>query len=316
MKSLVLVVMYLCEAIALIGYGCGARQLNVTTLSLKDVGECDIPLHQPNVIQQYLQLLQVNEDASTHVIQCKLEVHRTIYYCGTFSNNSIVLNGENEYIQDITKEACELLHRYGTYNLPNSKVITGAKPNSTITHSIILAGSLTTEGKCSGAEYSDPYSTWESVVVQGTIKITLSDYESQIRFDNNHINLRSGTACSLSIGNCLDIDGRYTFWQTIPTDSCKFNRYGILYEGMANKMSNPDLGGNQQTVYSLSTQGVTFALTAKHYESVCGYQVSVYCWSIRLLEALFGSVTHLLIHLYNQPPAEPPVQPPVELKEV
>ena len=38
-------------------------------------------------------------------------------------------------------------------------------------------------------------------------------------------------------------------------------------------MSNSDLGGNQQTVYSLSTQGVTFALTVKNYESVCGYQV-------------------------------------------
>ena len=85
--------------------------------------------------------------------------------------------------------------------------------------------------------------------------------------------MRSGTVYSLSIGNCLDVDGGYTFWQVIPTDSCKFNRCGILYEGLANKMSNPDLGGNQQTVYSLSSQGVTFALTAEHYESVCGYQV-------------------------------------------
>ena len=273
MRCLVLVVMFLCEALALIGYDCGARQLNVPALSLKDVGECEIPIHQPDITQQYLQLLQINEYASTHVIQCKLEVHRTIYYCGSFSHNSIVLNGKNEYIQDISKEAYELLHRYGTYSLPNTKIIKGVRPNSTVTHSIVLAGSLTTEGKCSGAGYSDPYGTWESVVVQGIIKITLSDYESQIKLDNNNINLRSGKICSLSIGNCLDVDGGYTFWQVIPTDSCKFNRYGILYEGLANKMSNPDLGGNQQTVYSLSTQGVTFALTAKHYESVCGYQV-------------------------------------------
>ena len=160
--------------------------MNVTTLSLKYVGECDIPIHQSDITQQYLQLLQINEYASTHVIQCKLEVHRTIYYCGSFSHNSIVLNGENEYIQDISKEVCELLHRYGTYSLPNTKI--GVRPNSTVTHSIVLAGSLTTEGKCSGAGYSDPYGTWESVVVQGLIKITLSDYESQIKLDNNHFN--------------------------------------------------------------------------------------------------------------------------------
>ena len=159
MKCLVLVVMCLFEALALIGHDCGARQLNVTTLSLKEVGECDIPIHQPNITKQYLQLLQINEYASTHVIQCKLEVYRTIYYCGSFSHKSIVFNGENEYIQDISKEACELLHRYGTYSLPNAKVITGARPNATVTHSIILAGSLTTEGKCSGAGYYDPYGT-------------------------------------------------------------------------------------------------------------------------------------------------------------
>ena len=109
------------------------------------------------------------------------------------------MNGENEYIQDITKEACELLHRYGTYNLPNAKVVTGVKPNSTVTHSIILAGSLTTEGRCSSAGYSDPYGTWESVVVQGTIKFTLNDYEAQANLDNNHVKLRSGTVCSLQI---------------------------------------------------------------------------------------------------------------------
>ena len=35
-------------ASALIGYDCGARQLNVTTLSLKDVGECESPDCQSN----------------------------------------------------------------------------------------------------------------------------------------------------------------------------------------------------------------------------------------------------------------------------
>ena len=96
---------------ALIGYDCGARQLNVTTLSLKDVGDCDIPDQKHNITQQYLQLLQINEYASTRVIQCKLEIHRTVYYCGSFSHISVVLNGENEYIQDVSKEACEMLYR-------------------------------------------------------------------------------------------------------------------------------------------------------------------------------------------------------------
>ena len=100
------------------------------------------------------------------------------------------------------------------------------------------------------------------------------DYVAQVKLDSNHINLRSGTVCILASGNCLDIDGSNTFWQTIPTDACKFSRYGVLYEGIANKMMSSDLGGNRQIVYSLTTPGVTFALTAKGFESVCGYQVT------------------------------------------
>ena len=104
---------------------------------------------------------------------------------------------------------------------------------------------------CAGAGYSDPYRTWDSVVVQGTIKIRLTDYKSQAKLNNNHVNLHSGTVCSLSIGNCLDIEGGYIFWEIIPTDSCKFNKYGVLYEGFANKMLNSDLGSHKQIVYSL-----------------------------------------------------------------
>ena len=46
---------------AVMGYDCGARQLNVTTLSLEDVGDRDIPDQWPNITQQYLQLLQINK---------------------------------------------------------------------------------------------------------------------------------------------------------------------------------------------------------------------------------------------------------------
>ena len=113
-----------------------------------------------------------------------------------------------------------------------------------------------------------------TVVVQGMVKITLMNYEAQVKLDSNHINLRSGTVCTLASGTCLDIDGGNTFWQTIPIGACKFSRYGVLYEGIANKLMSSDLGGNRQIVYSLKTQGVTFALTAKGFESVCGYQVT------------------------------------------
>ena len=48
--------------------------------------------------------------------------------------------------------------------------------------------------------------------------------------------LLSGTTCHLSARNCIDSEGGYTFWKPVPTDTCHFNKYGVLYESLANKM--------------------------------------------------------------------------------
>ena len=257
-------------AYGFIGYDCGSRHLNVTTLSLLEVGNCDLPETKINITRRYVQLLQINQYTETRIIQCKMEIHRTIYYCGMNSHISIVLNGENEYINDVSKSACQDVHKTGILKVSESHIIHGIKVNQTVTHSIMLAGYLNGEGKCDGAGYSDPFGTWENVVVQGTIKITLTEQQARINLNTNTIHLRSGTACSLSEGSCIDQEGGYTFWNTIPIDNCKFNQYSILFEGLANKMVDSDFN-NDQIIYSLATQDITFALAAKGRESVCGY---------------------------------------------
>ena len=88
-------------ATALVGYDCGSRLLNITTISLLDVGQFQSPSSSLNVTKRYVQLLQVNESTETQAIQCKLEINRTVYYCGMDSHISIVKHGEREYIYDI-----------------------------------------------------------------------------------------------------------------------------------------------------------------------------------------------------------------------
>ena len=157
---------------ALIGFDYGSRLLNVTTVSLLDVGQCEIPSNPLNVTRKYIQSLQVNEFIKTKAIQCKLEIHRTIYHCGMYSHISVVKNGEHEYIYDISREACRRAHITGTLQFDNY-VISGIQINSTTTRPITYAGALDSEARCNGVAYSDPYGNWESVVVQGTLKITL-----------------------------------------------------------------------------------------------------------------------------------------------
>ena len=254
----------------LVGYDCGARSLNITTVSLLDVGNCDIPETTVNITKRYLQLLQINDFEDTHVIQCKIQIHRTVYYCGWNSHIAIVKHAEQEYLYEISKKTCIETYKTGTFYFDGVHVFKDIKINQTTSRPVLYAGYLNSDGKCNGAAYSDAYGSWESVVVQGTIKITVQEQIAPIKLDNNQIILRSGTKCTLSDETCIDIEGGYTFWELTPTDTCKFNHYGILYEGYASKIVDKTIN-NENTVYSLTSQEVTFGLLAKTRLNLCGY---------------------------------------------
>ena len=261
-----IVLAYLCvRAWGLIGYDCGSQTVNITTYSLIDVGECDIPDNNITVSKQYIELIQLNEFNNLQVMQCKVEIHRTVYYCGMNSHVSIVRNGEAEYIQDVTEKSCQTMHSMGSFRIGFSNEIHGLRLNDTARRSITFAGSIKDDGRCSGIAYSDPYGSWENVVVQGTVTITLSTKLARVSLQNDQIHLPSGTTCPLTAGTCIDMVGGHTFWKPMPMDSCKFNHYGILYQGFSEKIT--DL----ETVYTLITQDITFALATKGTETVCGY---------------------------------------------
>lgn len=259
-------------SVGMIGYNCGSGELNVTTISLLEVGQCDVPNINLNITYPYIQLLQISEYSEVMVRQCKVEVRRTIYRCGMFSHISVVHNGVNEYIMETNKVECESAHITGILKLPNSHVISGLRINETITHPITIAGSLENDGSCQGTGYSDPYGSWKKVVVQATVKITLLEHLARVKLESNTIVLKSGTNCRLAEEKCVDQEGGYTYWNTVQPHSCKFDQYSILYEGRANKMVDHDIY-NPQTIYTVNKGEVTFALNTKSSEYICGYLI-------------------------------------------
>ena len=142
--------------VALIGYNCGSRSYSIKKMSLLDVGQYQVPSGSLNVTRKYIKLLQNDEFVETRAIQCKLEIHRTIYYSGMYSHISIVKHEEHDYIYDINKEACEQLYETGLIRF-NNHVISGIWLNSTTIHPMVYAGYVNNDGKCNGAAYSDPY---------------------------------------------------------------------------------------------------------------------------------------------------------------
>ena len=223
------------SSMGLVAYDCGSKSLNITTLSLLDVGPCDKPHGNLNISKKNIQLLQINDYLQNTIIQCKIESHRTIHYCGMHSHVSIVQHGETEYIYDISRKNC-LDAYYGRTLYLGTMVLDRLQINDTQTFPAVFAGFVDNEGNCVGTSYKDPYGSWESVVVHGKVKISIRERQARVHLNNDRIILPSGTTCALSDGSCIDVEGGYTFWDRIPTDGCNFHQFGTLFNGIANKI--------------------------------------------------------------------------------
>ncbi|KYN17050.1 hypothetical protein ALC57_10687 [Trachymyrmex cornetzi] len=267
--AIIMLMMWTQGTYGIIGYDCGSAAANLTTLSLINIEECDIPPQNVNSSKVYVQLLQLNDFNSVKVVQCKVEIDRTVKKCGMFSHSLDVHNGQFSYIADVTRDACKHMHTYGTFEMAGTRII-GLKSNQTASRPIVLAGHVDNDGGCSGSAYSDPYGTWGNVIVLGSLKITLQDYIAEVRINTNRVHLRSGVGCELSSTHCTDIEGGDTFWDPLPVDHCKLFDYGVLYNGHADKIL--DLSNVQsQTVYSISTPSMIFSLTRTGTYDACGH---------------------------------------------
>jgi len=92
-----------------------------------------------------------------------------------------------------------------------SNVIDNLKPNQTHYRSVTLAGKIGIDDACKDTQYSDFYGTWEDVVVQAQVTITLRTAYVPVNLKTGHIILKSGTICVLADGYFVDSDDSHTF---------------------------------------------------------------------------------------------------------
>lgn len=253
-----------------IAYDCGAAATNFTTLSLINIKECEKPITTPNITKTNIQLIQTVEYSHTRVIQCKIEIKRSIYYCGSWSHVATVANPHIEYIEEISKPYCQDIHKSRTHYMYDT-AIRDIQPNGTTTRSILFAGKADNSGNCEGGKYSDPYGTYSDVVVQGQIKITIRDYLVLINFKENSVILKSGIRCWYGSERCLDTEGGYTFWDIIKKDECETERFKVIYQGQAQRIRD-NSGNKTDEFFAVTSNQITFALTKQETLSVCGHK--------------------------------------------
>ncbi|KAL6256716.1 hypothetical protein P5V15_011643 [Pogonomyrmex californicus] len=138
------------------------------------------------------------------------------------SHVSIVSDGRKVYIKEVGWQTCQKIHETGTFAL-GTAFVDRLIVNATNHRSVTMAGQTHADGRCSGTQYTDGFGTWESVVVQASLKVVLRTFEAPFKRSANSLNLPSGTRCPVQLGSCADFDGTETFWKTPSDDSCHFN---------------------------------------------------------------------------------------------
>lgn len=165
----------------LVGYECGHQKAGYDVYSLVEIGNCDIP-EIPDVETSLIRagVLQRNDYTQTHAYSCRIEIYRRVEGCynGWFSDHEKVKGkADMKYISELSRHACQGAHCNRAVTLFERHIIANLTPNSTRQTSLIFAGKITGDGKCTNADYSDPFGQFEDVVVQGHVHVTLRDFD-------------------------------------------------------------------------------------------------------------------------------------------
>ncbi|KYN30362.1 hypothetical protein ALC56_15338, partial [Trachymyrmex septentrionalis] len=115
--------------------------------------ECDIPPQNVNSSKVYIQVLQLNNFKSVKVIQCKIEIDRTVKRYGMFSHTMDVYNGQFSYIADLIEggdtfwnpvpiDHCRASDYGVLYNELANKILDATNERSQIVYSIIMTNMI------------------------------------------------------------------------------------------------------------------------------------------------------------------------------
>nr|QPL15390.1 glycoprotein [Orthopteran chu-related virus OKIAV152] len=238
---------------AFIAYDCAHKKINITTISLQDVAECDIP--RPVIVTEnvYGQLIQLSDAVLTHAYVCKINVFKQIFYCGMHSHVSLVRNGMRSYIHLAGPAQCKKLHEDGILMGFGAGQISAIRKNTTSYYTMTLAGSLKNDGTCSGVPYADEIGSWEDVVVIASLTITLSDYQATIENKYNKLFMPSGHTCMASEKYCINAELGEIVWDRPMKGLCGDTSHVAVYTGPMQRTSETMPDSTTKITYVLDT---------------------------------------------------------------
>lgn len=263
----------------IIAYDCQHNDINITSISMHYMTPCQQIKPEIKTIPQFIQVIQSKKDDLLHVRQCKIIITREIYHCGMHSHISIHANGYKKFMPEITNSKCEMYQTYGVVPIYDQIRISDIKNNSTGSGRQVIAGVMD-GSSCYGSTFSSDGNTWTNVIVYYYYEITFSDYYSSYKRNSMSVTLRSGLTCNYNEGSCYDAIDGFNMWGYPLKQSCSYDEYFVLYEGVVNKtIAESIVTSNIRTfvphLYTFLSENIVFSITSNAYTDICTYKAMI-----------------------------------------
>lgn len=262
----------------LVGYDCSHNDLNYTLINLNTALECSDDTADPITTTEYIQLVEIVNDAELDYINCHVIITRNIFYCGMHSHLSATKGGYMSYPLRIGRDRCNRAIQTGELCLfcdtPYRVSLTNLEINKSYKRAHTFAGIIEANSGCKGVPYSDEFGSWNNVIVEGYITVIISKGKCTLSKDDNNIHLPHSISCPAAMGFCDDdIYGEF-FWKVFDEDSCYSSYHKVLYEGPSNITSQPNgkRDGYQLGIVTVITQNILFSLQVTAPRSLCSLE--------------------------------------------
>lgn len=269
-----LIMVVIQPSVAMIGYDCASKDLNVTTISLRDTEPC--PDYQTTNVTDSLeiQVLQERETYDVHVYQCLIELDYHVTHCGMHSHASEVEDGWGTVLLQLTANECKDIHKSRSVNVMGHKLI-GLKRNATQTNSLVLAGGADRDGGCTRGSLNIGSRHWVDVYATAKVRIVLKDLTGIHRIIDDKVVIPGGISCKHSEGFCVDAQEGFITWENKEAEKCDRTSYVVLYRGLSTKLviQSPHSQEDAYTMYSIKDGKFLATLVQKSMKTVCGIKV-------------------------------------------
>ena len=218
----------------IIAYDCTGTGAQLARLSLDDVSPCPSPPNSTTITNATVQVLQTRRYAYTRVYQCLVVIRQLIFSCGAFSHASIAKGGYRDDVHLVSPDKCKEMHRTLQFDYHGKgEHIVRLEANSTISTTVTLAGTIDTNMKCTGVDYTDHGITYPSVTVTAAVKVTLADYRARVDLQEDKVSFTSGLTASFSKHSAVDAFQGSLHWDGFQVRECGRESMHVVWSGPA-----------------------------------------------------------------------------------